>query len=350
MSPQSPTDLSRGHRLQVAKPTLKENATNSQACQVLIDNHQVTYHYETLESVMTLYPLPNTSTCNHHNMQFTFLLNHKGNAFQNGRADDWQNYALTIMKAKYQSNRSVKSVVMVEDPNIRIANFDYEIKSSCYCKPDFIRWLRDSNSAFCVFHESCNELADSPQALWLTPHHNRYVLPTVLPEFSYPRPVKEDVVNLCVLGDTLRRNYELMGDYLKLRGPKGLHIHHLGRGPNPEALKGYEQLFSKHITPNFVPYERIFYDVCDVVLGLLTKKTTPAYFDAGKQKLSGSILHAIVYKRPMVLHEELASRFQKHLTDVETHADDGQSFVAAMDRMMGKLRSSKKKIQLINQL
>lgn len=310
-------------------------------CEVLIDNHLVDYHYFLLESFMALYPLPELESCNHNHMYFTFLINRSNQPFQRNRAQSWKEYALTAMKDKYQKDRYVKAVILGIFPNTRAMKFDYEIKASCYCADDDIAWLRNSSNAYCVFHESCDEYSNSPHALWLSPHHKQYVLPTLLPEFKHPRPVN-DTVNFCVIGHPKRRNYNLVAHFLKTRKPQDVHFHNLGWGPQPEDMNEFEHLFTRYDESAFVSFERIVYDLCDVVLALIARETQPDYFSGPKKKQSGSMLQAIAYQRPMVLHEDLAEPYRAQLAHIETHNDDAESFALAMDRMLKRKRSEKR--------
>lgn len=305
-------------------------------CQVFIDNHLVDYHYFLLESFMALYPLPETPACNHDNLRFTFQIHRSENPFQRNRGLSWKEYALTTMLEKYQDGRSVKDVIWSQSN--RPPEIHYEIKASCYCIEEHVLWLRNSSNNYCVFHESCDDFETSPQAIWLSPHHKQYILPTLLPEFKHARPTNETTVNFCVIGHPKRRNYDLVAHFLKTRRPEFIYFHNLGWGPRPEAMDGFEHLFSRYDTASFLTFERMVFDLCDVVLGLLTRDITPDYFDGPKKKQSGSILQAIAYHRPMVLHEDLAGPYRAYLSEIETHSDDAESFAKAVDRTITILR------------
>jgi hypothetical protein len=315
-------------------------------CQVLIDNHQVDFHYFLLESFMALYPLPETPECNHNYLQFTFLIHRSGNPFQRTRAEAWKRYALGSMTQKYRSDRIVKSVIWgTAGSSVPFGDFHYIIKASCYCIEEDVAWLSGSNNTYCVFHEACEAFSSSPKALWLSPHHKQYALPTLLPVFAHPRPVN-GTINFCVIGHPTRRNYYLVAHFLKLRNPKDIFFHNLGWGPKPKAMDGFDHLFARYDEPDFVLFETMVYDLCDVILGLLTQDATPDYFDGPKKKQSGSMLQAIAYKRPMILHEDLTEPYRHHLTDIEVHNDDPDSFVNAMDRILDKLRNERQKFHV----
>jgi hypothetical protein len=112
-------------------------------------------------------------------------------------------------------------------------------------------------------------------------------------------------------------------------------------------MDGFDHLYARYDESDFVLFETMVYDLCDVILGLLTKNHTPDYFDGPKKKQSGSMLQAIAYQRPMVLHEDLAEPYKHHLTDIEVHNDDPDSFVGAMDRILDRLRKERQKIHVI---
>jgi hypothetical protein len=103
-------------------------------------------------------------------------------------------------------------------------------------------------------------------------------------------------------------------------------------------MNGFEHLFSRYDEADFLAFERMVHELCDVVLGLLTRDTTPDYFDGPKKKQSGSMLQAIAYNRPMVLHEDLAEPYRAYLSDIETHNDTAESFSSAMDRTIDRIR------------
>lgn len=316
-------------------------------CQVLIDNHQFDFHYFLLESFMALYPLPATPECNHNYLQFTFLIHRSGNPFQWNRAESWKRYALGPMSQKYRSHRMVKTVMWgTETSSVPTSGYHYIIKASCYCIEEDVAWLSDSKNTYCVFHEACDAFSSSPKALWLSPHHKQYALPTLLPVFAHPRPVNS-TINFCIIGHPTRRNYHLVAHFLKLRNPDDVFFHNIGWGPKPKAMDGFDHLYARYDESDFVLFETMVYDLCDVILGLLTKNHTPDYFDGPKKKQSGSMLQAIAYQRPMVLHEDLAEPYKHHLTDIEVHNDDPDSFVGAMDRILDRLRKERQKIHVI---
>lgn len=87
---------------------------------------------------------------------------------------------------------------------------------------------------------------------------------------------------------------------------KSIHIHTLGQGRKPTELADYSR-YSIHRVKDMIDFQRLVYDTCDAILCLVTKDSQPNYFD-DKQKLFGSIVQAVAYKRPLVIHEDLARR------------------------------------------
>jgi hypothetical protein len=62
----------------------------------------------------------------------------------------------------------------------------------------------------------------------------------------------------------------------------------------------------------------------------------PEYFD-GPMKLSGGIVQASAYQKPILLHKDLAEVYASHLVNVETHDDDIDSFMVGFERLLDRL-------------
>ena len=330
-------------------------ATESQQslrdCKVIIINQHVDYHYEVLESIIALYPLPKIKTCNHMKLQFTASIStgSDANPRYQRKSNSWRDYAMTnIVANDYfarvtpgQSRRLVE-VIQTEVPlndTLWDETFDYQISASCYCDPNLM-WLLNATSHFCLFHGACDPTflhENAPNRVqWLHPSFGEYsFFPNYLPQFSVNRTADVNTHHLCIIGNGLRRQYNLVALYLA-DNPVNIRLHHFGLGDMPTCMLDFAPLLQFHSSPDFVPWQYDVFSTCDAVLSLLTRQNQSEYFE-GKTKLSGALVQASVYQIPVLLHQDLAVVYEKHLGHVETHTDDPASFAEGMDRLLNRL-------------
>jgi hypothetical protein len=323
-------------------------------CEVLVTNHEFNFHYEVLESVMALYPLPPFNHCDHRSLRFTFMINHGHANFPREKSYSWTLYAnQTISKNSYYSYvtqgqvRRLREVVRVPRTTyVQPPGFDYIIKVSCYCRLD-LEWLQNNTQQhYCVFHETCETVQDSPQAMWLNPHHKRYFLPTLLPRFnsSISSANNSIPINMCIVGSPGRRNYDLLANYLELHNQTDrVRFHNLGWGSLPKVMDPWLDRIQVHSVPGFQAFQERLVHTCHAIVSMLQPSANPDYFH-GSRKLSGSIVQAAAYRLPIVLHHDLARLYQGHLAFVEPHGDDQSSFDEAVQRMIHRLEE-----QLVNE-
>ena len=323
-------------------------ATKLPDCRILILNHVFNSHYEVLESILALYPLPKVPGCNHSSLQFTVVIP-RGRV----KSESWNEYANTSMMGKnYCSyategqSRHLTTVLRVPGGySVGTDGFDYFINASCYCRlPQDLEWLQNSTSNFCVFHESCEGYTNSPQAMWLNPHHKRHFFPILLPRFeplAGPNQSQHHH-NLCIIGSPSRRNYDYVINYLNTFGntTTDIHFHNFGSGLLPASLGAWSHRVTSHSIRNYVEFQRSLVQTCHAILSLLRPSTQSDYF-TGTKKLSGSIVQAAAYKLPIVLHHELAKVYQSHIADTVTHGDDQESFNDAIRRLRHRLEKRK---------
>jgi hypothetical protein len=324
-------------------------AINDQlGCKVVVLNQEHNYHYEVLESILAMFPLPKRINCNLTNTSFTFVIadGHE-KEFYRLRSESWYDYARSIMIKKVYNalegqHRFLSSVVRnssIQD----MTGFDYEIRASCYCNNEKdISWLLQNETRYCIFHEICNNsIANSPRAIGLNPQFNNSFFPSVLPTFNQTRSVDRKTHHLCIVGEGKRREYSLLSEYL-WNHPfySGLHFHHFGIGNVQRPMKPFAKDITLHPNPNFTEYQYDLYDTCDAVLSLLSRSIHPEYFE-GPTKLSGGIVQAAAYGKPILLHEDLATVYQDYLTYVEVHDDNPDSFSLALSRLLDVLHGFK---------
>jgi hypothetical protein len=328
--------------------SLKKDSSNDRRwrppCQVLLDNHHVAYHYFLLESMLAYYPLPQIDACNSSRFEFTIFIIKGINSFQRQRARSWKDYAerhiLHRIYRNESSERELIDIIPVPSKGEKDGLFHYHINTTCRCD-ETTSWLTEKANAFCVFHEKCPQFESSQHAVWLSPMFGRYFFPNLLPSFNHKRN-KTETVNLCVIGHPMRRNYDLVANYLSNHphvSNETLRIHNIGWGPVPDVLGPYRHFVSFYAVAGFEEYQRLLYDTCDGILSLLTKSHHAYYFPDDEKKLIGIVCHASAYKMPILIHKELADLYSPYLGRiVETHQDDQISFGNALNRLLSRIK------------
>ena len=329
---------------------------SSRDCKVIIINQHVDFHYEVLESIIALYALPKMKTCNHKKLQFTASISSTTTYPRYQRkSDSWRDYAMTNLVANdYMAlvtpgqSRRLVNVIQTNKPlndTIWDMAFDYQISASCYCDPN-LEWLLRATTHFCLFHGACDPTflhQNAPNRIqWLHPSFGKYsFFPKYLPQFSVHRTVDVTTHHVCIVGNVIRRRYDLLALYLSEHRVINLQIHHFGLGVIPNCMMEFEPLLRFHNTPDFVPWQYDLFNTCDAILRLLSRQNQSEYFE-GKTKLSGALVQASVYRIPTLLHQDLAMAYKQHLDLVETHTDDPASFVIGMDRLLKRLTDMKR--------
>ena len=200
-----------------------------------------------------------------------------------------------------------------------------------------MQWLYEKETHFCVFHEDCNRAINSSRAVWLHPSLQPSFFPSLLPQFDHPRDIDPETHHLCVVGAEERREYDLVAYYL-WNHPffSGIHFHHFGLGNVQKPMEPFYNVITLHPNPNFTEYQLDLYETCDAILSLVTRFGHPNYFE-GPTKLTGVVVQAAAYQKPILLHEDLADLYGDHLVHMETHDDDVDSFSVAFDRLLRRL-------------
>jgi hypothetical protein len=330
-------DVSIRHTVDSIAPT---DALFEKHCKALVLNQAHNSHYEVLESIIALYPLPQLPYCNRSHIKFTIAISsgERRNKWRE-RSASWYEYATTSMTlneyTEFDGQSRVLEKVIRNSSNPTTRDYDYQIGASCYCRNENdLQWLLESETHFCVFHETCERFANSSQAMWVNPAMQRSFFPAILPQFDHPRDVNHTTHNLCIIGGARRREYGLllkyMSDPLHL---SGIQFHHFGGG---EIKPRFQSFLIIHSIPNYSEYQFDVYLTCDAILPLVTRTGHPEYFE-GPTKLSGSVVQAAAYRKPILLHKDLAAVYQNHLVHVETHGDDQESFSAGLDRLLNRL-------------
>lgn len=106
-------------------------------------------------------------------------------------------------------------------------------------------------------------------------------------------------------------------------------------------MKSFSNFVTLHPNPNFTEYQLDLYDTCDAILSLVTRFQHPEYFE-GPMKLSGGIVQASAYQKPILLHKDLEFVYKEHLVNAVTHDDDADSFAVAFGQMIHLLDALKR--------
>lgn len=326
-------------------------------CKVLISNHRVEFHTEILESIIALLPLsslPLPETCDRNNLEFDFIVRGNRQSWMEYFNDEMVNKAYhgtqpgqkrVARNAVFANGKDSSYIVPIK------AKYSATIEASCYCTDEMVEMMSESPDTVCIFHEGCDQLVDNPRAFWVSPHHDRYIFPSVLPmPATHLRSSPNLPLDLCVIGSTGRRNFNLLSDFLGSMDPKQtkrlVRINLLGKGEFPEPLNDYRNITRQQTIIDFVEYQNTIASRCDVLLPLVDTKKNGDYFDkpgkkkAGKKKLSGSIVQAVAYSIPMVVHEEISQLYEKEHppgTPWETHTNDPRTFTVALKRLVETL-------------
>jgi len=355
-----------------ALPYCALDMSNLPPCRVLVTNTRE-IHLETLESVANLFPtdavgLPDS--CNHLDIVFDYHIVAKDKRYKSWMAYFYENMQSNNATSNNDiqgpatdcpdTQRTVGTLQLHPDPLFERPSQGYHatIEALCYCHLEYLDWLNGDPSRSCIFRETCLAAAENPRALWLSPHHQRYFIPSALPRIRQKegtRNNKHPRHKLCVLGSTNQRDFGLLRDFMHSKpgkqARKRYQIHILGRGLFPPELeKDYfvgKYKISRAKPNNFVEF---YHEAaaCDGVLTLVSPriKKQRDYFDVptSNHNLLGAIAIVTAYRIPVVLHEDLFTLYGKHLPTVplQTHTDDRQSFGQAMMQFLDQLDSLQK--------
>lgn len=358
-----PRQLSDGFRL-----LWRRNNSASNVCRVAISNSKE-FHYEILESIVRFMPLESIRSpdgnepCSRQRPQnetlYVFDFHIVACCNSTKRAESWADYyrqELENMVVTVDGVRRQYGPLIVHDTSKRTNRvrmdhcsppsemypvYSAVIEATCYCDSGnfkAVRWLNRSRAHSCLFHDECplaNELFGN-RAIWVSPHHPRYLLPTALPKaerLTSPRQRQQ----VCVIGATERRNFRLLAAYLdQSSNSTSFHVAVFGAGDFPGSLLPHGPRIHQIDEPGFVSFHRRIVQECDALLGLITKEMNVDYFlgNTSLKKLSGTVPVAIHYKLPLVIHKELAALYGAHWTaPIFSHEDDVASFATAMNEM-----------------
>jgi hypothetical protein len=344
--------------LRVSERELRVSDREPRPCRIAITN-SVAFHYETLESIASQLPTKYIhfprATCDINSLVFDYHI------FAAGlRVQSWTYYFhlamqdrdVTHLKAKNDptKKRAIGNLYLHSKlPASRILSldgYDAYVEATCYCRPGDVtiygnhsEWLSQNDYRTCIFHVRCpsSTLENHPRTVWVSPHVPEYYIPSVLPGFrEKPGNTRHKNPELCVVGAPERRDFNLLAHYYQNHTIDRFQVHIYGAGNYPDSMKPYRSVVKQSELSDY----QTFHDHvgrCDAILALLSKKSTPSYFD---QKLTGIIPILLAYKQPAIIHEDLYKLYKEQLpgnVSYETHSDEVSSFVDALDRFLDKI-------------
>lgn len=367
------------------RPNIKSAQTKTQQrpCLVAVTN-SATYHFEILESVATQLPLQYLNLdgldCDKRSLIFDYFIvqyvpppttklwkfwKFSKPFVPNQRSILYRSYFESKLKGKtfveQQSTPDAPLIIRTigkltvqlknhERNPIAVAGYDATIEASCLCSSHYLVSLHQSKTQSCIFHAKCPPVADHPRAVWVSPHHAHFFIPTALP--SVPLGVRtnstEEPICLCVIGSAERRSWELLEEFLRqmksnrMLGSSPLSVKILGLGNLPAELNLYKDMIQKSAPSGDWEFHRQVAADCDAMLLLLTKTNQPDYFLGPNSllRLTGALPLVMAYHKPVLLHEDLYTLYKEYFPSdllAVTHTDEATSFVAAMWDLLNKL-------------
>jgi len=311
-------------------------------CKVAVKNSK-RYHYETLESIAWQLPEKYLALqdCDWYEFDFFNLQD------ASGRVESWAYYFLQSMQGQTKrvegKPRTIGSLWLLETMRTPLIDYDLVVEASCYCRD--APALRKYVTLTCVFHEQCPEVENHPRAVWLSPHHEQYYLPTSLPQFDKKETLIEAATNststICMVGGTLRRSWSLMRAFLDNYKQDNIHLLIVGKGPFPKDLRPHQSRITHTAPDDYMDFHYLVANNCSILTTLVTSQDQPDYFTHGEQKLTGAIPLILAYGQRSVVHEELAALYPLNVT-TQTHTDDPSTFVQAMQDMVEQVVEGKK--------
>jgi hypothetical protein len=326
-------------------------------CRITLENKN-DYHYEIIESVAQLYPLPfNDWNCTLPAVVDVALIK------------QW-NGPKPIDKAGYEEyfRNSLQGKLVTRPDNITIQFgelADYSNYSTAYhyhayidltCDANyrpFTKLLAERPLMYCVLH---GEMDKKLPGLPLPPSSQRricylnptidpescFFIPSILPQFPLAESQSSTgrTMNLCVRG--AQGHHELLAQALhELQVNISVSIVHRKIGPG--EMRPYKEWNVSHLVeriewPDFVAYQRKMAD-CSILVLLIDPERNPNYFRSPK-KLSGQISQAIGHKIPVVAHEDLDRIYHDYWTAAVEVFVDPVTFREALKRMIQRVDQS----------
>mmetsp|Transcript_41310 Transcript_41310/g.99519 ORF Transcript_41310/g.99519 Transcript_41310/m.99519 type:complete len:487 (-) Transcript_41310:27-1487(-) len=341
------------------------------ACQIRVSN-MLLAHYEVIESVAKLIPydyLNLPDTCNHRDLYFSeFSVKSDGSVRPRTWLADF-NHRVTNTSTLDNATgiqRSFGPAILIGSTSGR-TEWDTTIQASCQCNEFTKSWLLDTTSSdaphICIHHGLCNWTSGMPNAIYMSPHHKRYFVPSALPP---PPPVQEESaqqqkknsnnnnnekkLEICTIGSIGRRKWKFFTPFFE--NPSNakyfdkIRIRMLGRGHMPPLMAQYKN--KTEIKCKQLNDDRKFYAfvmTCGVIVLPITKEGGyKNYFKSprgSEWKLSGTIPPIIAYQKSFLLPQELVELYHKelplHLPHRGYNDETDTSFAEALSSLLEEM-------------
>lgn len=276
-------------------------------------------------------------TCNHRDLYFEFSVKSNGSVRPRTWLADFNNRVTNTSTLDNSTGiqRSYGPAAPLGSSNSRTDDYywDTTIQASCYCGPSTKTWLLDTTSSdaphVCIHHGLCNWTSGMPNAIYMSPHHERYIVPSALPpQFNN---VSQNGgggggkrLEICTIGSTGRRKWTFFTPFFEnpSRNEKyfdKIRIRMLGRGHMPPLMASFKNRteVKKGIQMND---DRKFYAMvmaCDMIILPIDKEGVGRnYFKSppdSEWKLSGTIPPIIAYQKSFMMPQELVELYHKEL-------------------------------------
>jgi len=322
--------------LEVNQDVSELPSSRGRECKIAVRNSRPA-HLETLESIAFQLPEERLAASGCQSYVFDY------HTLDVAKVKSWADYCQKSMKGKSRVVDNKKHTVRDHfmhkniDDGLDLQQYDAVVEASCYC--DHVTSLQESDSLTCVFHQTCTEVAQHPRAVWLSPHHEQYYLPTYLPEFEN-LPIHSPKTTICTVGGTKRRNWDLMKTFLDTyEGKQDIQLLIVGGGPFPAALgPDYVEMTNQVSPEGFEEFHMTVAYQCSIIVALVTPSRQEGYFHSGLRKLTGSVPLIVAYNKPAVLHNELGELYRDYIPHMVTHGEDSKSFNDAMTSIIHQVK------------
>ncbi|CAJ1945880.1 unnamed protein product [Cylindrotheca closterium] len=348
------------------------------ACQIRVSN-MLLAHYEVIESVAKLMPyeylqpnlLPgntttttttdtnNSITCNPRNLNFEFDVKSDGSVRPKSWLADFNQRVSNTSIVDHATGIQRSFGQAVQTKFVVQENWDITIQASCPCNEITQSWLLDTSSKdaphICIHHGLCKWTRGLPNAIYMSPHHERYFVPSALPRMvkAPNKPTmhtQNKKLEICTIGSIGRRKWDFFTPFFQNSTnakfwPK-IRIRMLGRGHMPPLMAQYKN--KTEIKCKQLNDDRKFYAfvmACDILILPIDKEGGyKNYFKSppdSEWKLSGTIPPIIAYQKSFLLPQELVELYQNELPMHLPHGgyddESDMSFAEALSLLLEEM-------------
>ena len=307
-----------------------------------------------IESTAKLIPyhyLNLTKTCNHFHLNFEFETRERGWL---ARAKTWAkdlNERLFNTSTVDDSTGITRSFGPAVVGKLRTrSSWDTVIQISCNCDDHDRQWLLETRYAprICIAHGYCEWGMAMSNFIQVSPHYERYFVPSALPHFDNPPFELDDRLDICTIGSPRRRKWILVARFLEndTKHLDNIRIRILGKGDVPRLLQNYANV-TKIETRQIVD-DRKFYaavKACGIIMLPIGKDENKGYkhyfkrVNGSNWKMSGTIPPIIAFERPFLVPNEILELYRKELPLHVPHRgfEDDDGFAEALSSLLDEL-------------